>query len=135
MGSRLSCMSDHQNGVEERLLRGPRAHSVAWMLSEDYLQGVVTCHCVEGADCRLQCPEGCESWNITDHEHPLVDSGMCLVATWINETDVAECHTGRHAPVDGFIEHEFDGDGFTWSYVDDDQHSTSITEPKENPSD
>lgn len=89
------------------------------MLDGEYLDGTVTCHATEGADCRLSCTADCEEWELVDHEHELADAGRCLVIEWIENTGVTECHTGRHAPVDGFIEAEFDGDGYTWTYVPD----------------
>jgi hypothetical protein len=101
--------------TDRALMRGPRAHSVSWLLSDDWIEGTVTCHATEGADCRLDCPEGCESWDCVDHEHALVDSGHCLVVEWLENTGVLESHAGNHAPIDGFIEVEY-GDGYTWAY-------------------
>src|SRR6202051_2884971 len=98
------------------LLRGPRAHSVAWVMHDDWIDGTVTCHAVEGADCRLMCREDCEAWSVTDHEHTLFDAGKCLVVEWIENTGVLESHIGTHEPTDGFIDTEFDGDAYTWWY-------------------
>lgn len=98
--------------------RGPRAHSVAWTLDDDWLNGKITCHAAEGADCRLICREDCESWNVANHEHPLFDAGKCLVVEWLNEAGVLESHIGSHAPVDGFITPEFH-DGYLWSYSEE----------------
>jgi hypothetical protein len=103
---------------EPKIMRGPRAHSVAWVLNDEWLDGIVTCHAGEGADCRLDCPEGCAEWDILTHDHALRDSGRCLVVEWIENTGVMETHTGTHAPVDGFIEVAYD-DGYSWSYADD----------------
>jgi len=104
---------------DSKLLRGPRAHSVAWMLDNDWLAGTVTCHATEGADCRLTCPEDCEVWNFTNHEHKLVDGGKCIIVEWLgNQGNLADSHAGSHAPVDGFIELEWDGDHPIWRYAD-----------------
>jgi hypothetical protein len=106
---------------ERGLLRGPRAHSITWMIDDDWITGKVECHCVEGADCRMVCPNDCEAWNVCDHEHELVDAGRCLFVEWMEAIDsVQDAHVGSHALVAGFIEPEWDDDGFTWSYVDDD---------------
>lgn len=104
--------------AKKELLRGPKAHSVSWVLNQDWCEGTVTCHCSEGADCRMWCPQGCESWSLTDHEHELVDYGTCMVVEWLEASGVLECHLGKHAPVDGFITPEYDGDGWTWTYAD-----------------
>jgi hypothetical protein len=110
----------HESGCPATipLLRGPWAHSVKLSLDDDYLSGEIICHATEGADCRMVCSEDCEAWDLVDHEHPMVDSGKCTVAEWINNADVIEAHVGSHKPVDGYIEAEFDGDGFIWRYVD-----------------
>lgn len=100
------------------LLRGPRAHSIAWMLDDDWLTGTVTCHAAEGADCRMMCPEGCESWDLIDHEHTLVDAGKCNAVESLDANGVADSHVGSHAPVDGFITPEWDIDVWQWSYSD-----------------
>ena len=105
--------------ARERLSRGPRAHSIAWMLDDDWLTATVTCHAVEGADCRMVCPEGCESWNLAYHKHELVDAGRCLVVEWLDNQGIQESHVGSHAPIDGFIEATWDGDGYTWTYLAD----------------
>ena len=100
------------------LLRGPRAHSVAWMLDGDWLEGTVTCHATEGADCRLTCPDGCASWDSLDHQHELVDGGECNFVEWVANDGVLDTHMGKHIPVDGFIEPEWNDDHFTWTYSD-----------------
>jgi hypothetical protein len=99
------------------LLRGPRTHSVAWMIHDDWIEGTVTCHAAEGADCRLDCPQGCEDWIVSDHEHELIDSGRCLFVEWMHESDgVLDAHRGSHSLTDGFIEPEWDDDHYTWTY-------------------
>lgn len=105
-------------GGGERLLRGPRAHSVVWVINDDSIEGVVQCNAVEGADCRMWCPDGCESWNLTDHEHTLVDYGSCLFVEWMdNASDgVLGAHRGSHAVESGCIQIEWDDDAWTWSY-------------------
>lgn len=101
------------------LLRGPHAHSVTWRIIDDWIEGRVTCHATEGADCRVQCLDGCESWSAVDHEHPLVDQGTCNFVEWMEAADsVTEAHVGDHALVDGFIDPEWDDDHYVWSYVE-----------------
>lgn len=102
--------------MTEPLLRGPRAHSVSWWIDDDWIQGTMTCNATEGADCRLMCPEGCESWDVMDHEHPLVDQGKCNFVQWMEAEDMTEAHVGSHALVDGFVTPEWDGDHYVWSY-------------------
>lgn len=101
------------------LMRGPRAHSIAWDMHDDWLTGDITCHAVGGADCRVTCSKDCESWTLTDHEHEFVDAGKCLFVEWIEATDGAlSAHVGSHAPTDGFIEYEWDDGGYVWTYSD-----------------
>jgi hypothetical protein len=68
----------------------------------------------------MTCTEDCEEWDLVDHEHPFKDAGRCLVVEWIDNQGVLESHVGSHAPVDGFITPEFDGDHYDWSYSADD---------------
>ncbi|HVX20911.1 MAG TPA: hypothetical protein VHB02_06170 [Acidimicrobiales bacterium] len=110
----LSPSSDGQ-----ALLRGPRAHSIAWTIAGDTISGVVTCHAIEGADCRLNCPEGCESWDITDHEHELEDYGSCVFVEWVDQDGAQFTYGGAFHPlVNGAIEPKWNGDHYTWNYVD-----------------
>ena len=102
--------------MDEGLMRGPRAHSVVWTMDDDWLTGKITCHAAPGADCRLVCPEGCDEWDAVDHQHPLADCGTCNAATWIEEDGVLECHRGRGPVRDGFVQVEWTGGGYTWSW-------------------
>jgi hypothetical protein len=86
------------------------------MIHDDWIEGNVTCHATEGADCRLICSEGCDGWNITDHEHELVDQGKCNFVEWMDAEGLLESHVGTHAPTDGFIEIEYEDDHYTWTY-------------------
>ena len=106
--------------MSEGLMRGPRAHSVSWTIDQTRVQGTVTCHCAVGADCRMTCLEGCESWNVVDHVHELVDNGACLFVEWMEATDgVLEAHNGPAQPLrDGFIDPDTSGDNWTWTYWD-----------------
>ena len=100
--------------------RGPRAHSVAWEHTYEFIDGKVTCHAAEGADCRLVCSENCESWIVGDHPHELIDHGCCLFVEWMEAEDgVALAYCGAsHPVVNGFIEIEYHDDHYTWSYAD-----------------
>lgn len=102
------------------ILRGPRAHSVAWEHDYEDIACHVTCHASEGADCRLVCPENCESWSVADHEHDLIDHGQCLFVEWMEAEDggLMAYGGGDHPVVAGFIEIEFDLDHYTWTYAD-----------------
>lgn len=104
---------------ERVLLRGPKAHSVTWTIDEGWIQGAATCHATEGADCRMVCPEGCESWSLTDHEHQLVDGGECNFVQWIEAEGLQEAHAGRTESLrDGFIDPEWSDDHYVWRYSD-----------------
>jgi hypothetical protein len=109
--------TERRTMADEPLLRGPRAHSVKWTIDGDQIYGAVTCHCVEGADCRMTCPDGCEAWILTGHEHGLIDYGECLVVEWFDNVGLEDSHGPISEPLrDGFIDPEWDGDGWTWTY-------------------
>jgi hypothetical protein len=74
-----------------------------------------TCDAAEGADCRLTCPQGCDTWELPDHEHTLVDAGECLVVTWLQEGD--ETYGGKDGALLASvpIEVEWTGGGYLWS--------------------
>lgn len=98
------------------MLRGPRAHSVSWMLYGDQLEARLTCHAALGADCRLECSAGCTEFDLADHEHPLVDGGRCIVVEQLDVEGVADAHRGTHPPTDGYVEILYDGAAYTWTY-------------------
>ena len=100
--------------MSDRILRGPRAHSVTLVMDEGRLSARWECHASEGADCRLTCLEGCESWSFTDHEHKLEDSGECNVVTWLENLDLEESHVGMQVIYQGPFEYEWD-DGYTFT--------------------
>lgn len=94
------------------------------------------CTAPEGARCRLDCPEGCESWR-TEHDeqgyfhkvetllepsirHDMVDSGQCNICDWLNadQSLIPELYDGRGDMVLANLEitptWEGSDEGFTW---------------------
>ena len=98
------------------------------------------CTAPEGARCRLDCPEGCESWR-TEHDeqgyfhksspfdsfdalpatrHALVDSGQCIICEWLNadQSLIPELYDGRGDMALANLEiaptWEGSDEGFTW---------------------
>lgn len=79
-------------------------HKMKFSLDRYGVNLELVCRSDEGADCRLVCPEGCESWTIehdaygTYHcphhtefgissgvKHKMVDSGECHICLWFND--------------------------------------------------
>ena len=93
------------------------------------------CTAPEGARCRLDCPEGCESWKILHDDqgyfhkvetflepsirHDMVDSGMCVICDWLNadQSLIPELYDGRDMVLANIpITPQWEGseEGFTW---------------------
>lgn len=93
------------------------------------------CNEPEGARCRLDCGEGCESWRIEQDEqgyfhkvetllepsirHDMVDSGQCTICTWLNadQSVLPELYNGRRMVLANIpITPQWEGseEGFTW---------------------
>lgn len=97
------------------------------------------CTAPEGAKCRLDCPEGCESWNVEHDEqgyfhmtspfdsldgspaarHDLVDSGQCNTCDWLNADPslMPELYNGRYmvlASIPITTRWEGSEEGVTW---------------------
>lgn len=94
------------------------------------------CTAPEGARCRLDCPEGCESWKILHDDqgyfhkvetflepsirHDMVDSGMCVICDWLNadQSLIPELYDGRGDMALANLEivptWEGSDEGFTW---------------------
>ncbi len=92
-------------------------HSVAWFIDRDAVYGLLTCTAPEGADCRLACEDGCESWPC---DHVLVDQGVCGAIEWVNSVGSTEegYGGGDERPLrDGAVTFRWDGDGYLWEYV------------------
>jgi hypothetical protein len=91
------------------------AHRVEWRLDRDVVVGSLVCDAPEGADCRLVCKEGCESWPCG---HDLEDNGCCNAVEWIDQYDLAECHwtNGSEVVRDGPVHVWWDGDSWLWHY-------------------
>jgi hypothetical protein len=85
-------------------------------MDDGYVSATWQCHADEGGDCRLTCPAGCESWNIGDHEHELVDAGKCLVIEWLEEMELEESHHGHVTLYSGRFDYEWDGDGYIFTF-------------------
>lgn len=83
-----------------------------------FLRARISCQASEGAWCRMQCPEGCEEWARTGHEHALVDAGHCLAFEWFEnaDDDVMGCYAGKEGPLsDGMPVDVKYCDGWEWS--------------------
>lgn len=92
-------------------------HQVKWYV-DDMAYGKLECLAPPGADCRLVCVEGCESWPCGDPPHALMDNGVCNAVEWIDNTDLGECHTGGEESIrNGVVTVEWDGDCWTWRYA------------------
>lgn len=96
-----------------------RGHHVEWWVCGDYIDAQFGCYEPPGADCRLLCPEGCESWDAADHEHPLAPAPECNALTFFNNGDEpTDYYSGpNHLIENGPIEIEFDGEHYVWSYA------------------
>lgn len=106
--------------VEGLIPRRRSHHHVHWVIEKEWITGVVTCAAPEGAECRLICAQGCESWPCDIEGHSLVDSGACNAIEWLGmNAELAESYVGdAHALTDGVIIPHWTGDGYTWSYPD-----------------
>jgi hypothetical protein len=97
-------------------------HSVVWWLDHDTVWGQLLCSAPEGSNCRLICDKGCESWPCGCEGHELVDYGKCNAAEWITDCgSLEEMYSGKDLrPLkDGPVEVTWEGDYYSWRYVDD----------------
>jgi len=89
-------------------------HRVQWHIDRYGVRGSLVCDAPEGAECRMGCPSGCESWPC---DHQPEDQGECQILPWIDNSEVVDCYVGERAPVrDGPIVLEWTGEGYDWSY-------------------
>jgi hypothetical protein len=89
-------------------------HTLHVFIDRDQLCAAIQCHEPEGASCRLNCPNGCESWPC---EHELV-TGSCNAVEWFGAVSVEECYgaTDRQPVYDGMpVVVGWDGDGWFWT--------------------
>lgn len=114
------------------------SHSIIATLDRGgYLRWEARCNEPEGARCRLDCGEGCESWRIERDDqghfhtvetfdgqptirHDMIDSGQCAICDWLNadQSLIPELYDGREDMVLANLEivptWEGPEEGFTW---------------------
>ena len=91
------------------------SHRVEYRISGPDVWALLKCDEPEGAQCRLICPDGCESWPC---EHELVDAGHCNEIEFIGNAGLAlEFREGTEETgvVDGEVTINWDGDMYVWS--------------------
>jgi hypothetical protein len=68
--------------------------------------------------CRVECVQGCETFEFPFHEHELVPTQVCNAVEWIDNCDsLKEDYVGPddQSLSDGIaVEVEWTGDGYTW---------------------
>jgi hypothetical protein len=82
------------------------------------------CHEPDGAICRVNCPEGCESYSYPDHEHGLESQDFCNAVEWLTDQGTEECYKGtKEIPIsDGMaIRVIWHGDHYEWAPVSTDE--------------
>lgn len=101
-----------------------KPHSVAWSIrAQDMgVEPKFSCSAPEGAPCRKNCPEGCESFTLEGHEHELVDAGECMLLPWLDNIGVSDtigAYVGDpHAVSDGQVELNYVDEWVEWHYSD-----------------
>lgn len=94
------------------------SHRVEYRISDGDVWALLKCDEPEGAQCRLICPEGCETWPCV---HELTDAGYCNQINYIGTCGPAlEFREGREETgvVDGEITIRWsDDDCYVWSQV------------------
>jgi hypothetical protein len=103
-------------------------HYVIVSIGEDTLMFEFYCVAHAGSMCKVNCPEGCESWSVShesDTGHKLVSIDKCNFVEWMDATDLDYCALdgGTYAGPSfvlrcGPIEIEY-SDGYTWTFIDD----------------
>lgn len=99
------------------------SHTINWRIEQEFITGRLVCTEPPESDCRMVCPEGCESWPC---EHELVDGGACNPIEFIENSDgPVFCYGGPEAPLrDGEVVFTWNGDYYEWDYAD-------VIEPKD----
>ena len=124
--------------VRNALTLKPSGHHIAWTIEEDLtIRGTATCHEPEGADCRTYCVHLCEEAllecdNCDEYQHdevagrhcarcaaPIRGDNPCNPIEWIvNQDGWQWSYRGPEATLaSGPIVFNWDGDTWTWSYV------------------
>lgn len=82
-------------------------HHVKITLEHEHLKAEYACTAPENADCRMQCPNGCEG----ACSHIKADSGECWMVPWLNECSLEENYAGEPRVLyDGPFRGEWSGD-------------------------
>ena len=95
-------------------------HKITWTHRSDYVTTEVTCTAQEGADCRMSCVGGCDSWELNDHAHALADQGHCNAVEWfVGFGDPVEFFAGPEGtPVHaGPVDVRWNGHDWEWDYT------------------
>lgn len=91
-------------------------HRIEWTIEPEVINGRVYCDTPD-ADCHLTCSEGCESFSLTSHQHPLRLAEQCNVAEWINLDCPTLTYAGdEHPLLNGPIVARWAGDFYLWQY-------------------
>lgn len=94
-------------------------HTLSVRMSTSQVELSAVCHEPLGADCRMTCPEGCEDWDPSDHEHELepMPPGECNAVDFLDNVDMEECYQGSTVVISSGdpIKVWWDGDGYVWS--------------------
>lgn len=103
---------------EAWIVAGPPAgkeypHRIDWMATRLGLESFVHCSAAVGANCRLECEQGCDGGCL----HELVDGGRCLGVEWLLESGVQDGYQDAAAPLrSGPVEVFWDVDGERWAW-------------------
>ena len=95
-------------------------HRVEWFIDSDTIYGNPICEAPEGADCRLACRYGCETWPCEHEDAGLGDQGCCnALEWWAGYDSFIESYDGhdRRPLRDGPITVRWDGDGYVWTFT------------------
>jgi len=101
-------------------------HTVRWMHAGSYriVEPIFECLELPGAECKQTCPVGCESWEATNHEHPLEPIDECNALVFFDADEDDHGYAGGVHQVDnGPIDIEWNGDAYVWTYADVEQHA------------
>lgn len=116
-------------------------HEIVWKLDADDIRGEAVCNMAEGADCRLTCPKGCESWSTIFHDegpyhmaedwpvlqeerHYMAVQVECNICLFLNEDDawIQELHADRTSHEIGRLTISpiwMAGGGYEYKVIDD----------------
>lgn len=92
-------------------------HTMRVTLRYDTVALSLVCHEAPGADCKQRCPQGCEIIG-HDHEHPLIPTPHCTLATYLNAAGMDDYYGEQGTEIllyDGMpVTLAWDGDSYLW---------------------